>query len=508
MAGSIRKIGIDRIQNYYQNPRHEIGANERDTLKKLFEAVGTQHMINLAEDIYRNGLMGGQQITVVASEEGKKYIVYEGNRRVAALKLLAKPENFDFLDKTTIDRIKRITKEGQKITHIDCYITDEKEAFFIMERRHSGEDKGRGVRPWSPREKEAFINRQNNKKSVSYLIDIYVKKHFNGFDITTIMPFTTLTRLFGNKGVRASIGLDISDEKTFTIDRMRLVIEAAKWVAQEAEQAGVSITRHFNKAQVIETTLIPWIINYKASQFNIQPIDGNIMPHQPPQAKVDNVPSEKGEKAAAGTDELDNAVGVSRENIAPPVQEEHSSDNRPANREQPIAEPVKHQIESSGSAKNLPYFFQGIDYSHLDPNDADTHGVAAVCHELKSFSDKRMVHSFPLCAAFLTRSIIEHSLIYYAKKHNIQGQNKSIYDSVGQCTKLSQIIANYKRNLPNYISDATMRQYFTALFDNYETNVDPLNWVVHRPSEYRLDTQSLIDLPRKGLLALINYLIA
>ena len=178
MAGSIRKIGIDRIQNYYQNPRHEIGANERDTLKKLFEAVGTQHMINLAEDIYRNGLMGGQQITVVASEEGKKYIVYEGNRRVAALKLLDKPERFDFLDKTTIDRIKRITKEGQKITHIDCYITDEKEAFFIMERRHSGEDKGRGVRPWSPREKEAFINRQNNKKSVSYLIDIYVKKHF------------------------------------------------------------------------------------------------------------------------------------------------------------------------------------------------------------------------------------------------------------------------------------------------------------------------------------------
>ena len=65
-----------------------------------------------------------------------------------------------------------------------------------------------------------------------------------------------------------------------------------------------------------------------------------------------------------------------------------------------------------------------------------------------------------------------------------------------------------KRNLPNYISDATMRQYFTALFDNYETNVDPLNWVVHRPSEYRLDAQSLIDLPRKGLLALINYLIA
>lgn len=289
------------------------------------------------------------------------------------------------------------------------------------------------------------------------------------------------------------------------MDRMQLVIDTAKWVAKEAERAGVSITRHFNKAQVIETTLVPWIINYKVSQASNSPrIDGNIMSPQPPHP----VPSERGKEGAAGTDEPDNKVEVKLEDSAPSGQNEHSSDNRPADREQPTAEPVKPQVESSGSAKNLPYFFQGIDYSHLDPNDADTHGVAAVCHELKAFSDKRMVHSFPLCAAFLTRSVVEHALIYYAKKHNIQGQNKPIYESVGQCTKLSQIIGNYKRNLPNYITDAIMRQYFTALFDNYETNVDPLNWVVHRPSEYRLDAQSLIDLPRKGLLALINYLIA
>ena len=50
-----------------------------------------------------------------------------------------------------------------------------------------------------------------------------------------------------------------------------------------------------------------------------------------------------------------------------------------------------------------------------------------------------------------------------------------------------------------------MRQYFTNLFGNYQTNLDPLNWVVHRPSEFQLDSKSLIDLPRKGLLALINY---
>ena len=42
----------------------------------------------------------------------------------------------------------------------------------------------------------------------------------------------------------------------------------------------------------------------------------------------------------------------------------------------------------------------------------------------------------------------------------------------------------------------------------YELLVNDLNWVVHRPEEYQLPVKDLIDLPRKGLLALINFLIA
>ena len=47
-----------------------------------------------------------------------------------------------------------------------------------------------------------------------------------------------------------------------------------------------------------------------------------------------------------------------------------------------------------------------------------------------------------------------------------------------------------------------------ALFDDYEKSVDPLNWVVHRPAEFQFDTLTLVELPKKGLLTLINYLIA
>lgn len=88
MAGAIQALKISELVNYYENPRHAIGSSEEDTLKKLFDAVGIQYMLNLAEDVQRNGLLGNQQVVVVYSETIHKYVVYEGNRRVAAIKLL------------------------------------------------------------------------------------------------------------------------------------------------------------------------------------------------------------------------------------------------------------------------------------------------------------------------------------------------------------------------------------------------------------------------------------
>ena len=59
------------------------GVAKEDTLEKLFNAVGIQYMLNLAEDVQKNGLLGNQQIVVVYSEPIQKYgVVYEGNRRL------------------------------------------------------------------------------------------------------------------------------------------------------------------------------------------------------------------------------------------------------------------------------------------------------------------------------------------------------------------------------------------------------------------------------------------
>ena len=83
-----------------------------------------------------------------------------------------------------------------------------------------------------------------------------------GFDITSILPFTTIQRIFNNREVKKKIGLNVMDEDSFTKEKMLLVINASKWVVEEANSKGIAVTRLFNKARSIENEMIPWIERY------------------------------------------------------------------------------------------------------------------------------------------------------------------------------------------------------------------------------------------------------
>lgn len=396
----------------------------------------------------------------------------------------------------TVEKAKKLSEKGNISDTINCYVTDEQEALLIMERLHSGEDKGRGIKQWNAREKEQFKVRQNRKKNIAYLIDYYSKMYFDGFDITSVLPFTTLQRLFNNKKIKKQIGLDVSNEASFTAEKMQLIIDASKWVVSEAKATGAAVTRLFNEARVIEDKLIPWIQEYtqkKNIDVNREVEEGRLVDtsgQNDKQIEDDNMIDTQSNVASPDDD-----YPVGGENNDPKSKTTGSSNNG------------KKGI-SLGGNRNLPYFFQGLNYSRLSPNDPATHGVTAVCRELQLFSDKRLVATYPIATTFLVRSLIEQSIIYYSKKHNIQGQNKLIWENIKDFSKLSKIIDNYNRNLPNYITDSNMRQYFTSLFADYESDIDPLNWVVHRPAEFRLSTDVLVELPRKGLLSLVNYMLS
>src|SRR4051812_27709386 len=92
-----------------ENPRLDDGGdNNRETLNSLLES-DTEKQITLARDIATTGELSPLDLLGVVSEDGT-YIVVEGNRRVAALKMLKSPELIN--DLRLRRRIERIAKDG------------------------------------------------------------------------------------------------------------------------------------------------------------------------------------------------------------------------------------------------------------------------------------------------------------------------------------------------------------------------------------------------------------
>ncbi|HAP3760969.1 TPA: hypothetical protein IUT60_001065 [Enterococcus faecalis] len=300
----VERIEVDKIENYFENPGHDIGINELDTLKKLFNVAGYQNMINLAQDIYTNGLVNASLITVVKQDKTDKYTVYEGNRRIACIKLILNPEKFSFLAKNQVDRINKMKKDAPSkidLSQVECLVTDEEDAFFIMQRLHSGEDKGKGPKAWNPREQETFLIRTSPKVSISIANIISDKyEEFFGEDIQAKMAYTNIQRLFNNLEVREAIGIEKDKIESFTIERMKLIRDVIDEVNYMAKTEKFSISRKFNKRKVIEQILLPIIENLKTKCLEEKGkyIDSSVQENQPivfpypesPKKESDSVP--------------------------------------------------------------------------------------------------------------------------------------------------------------------------------------------------------------------------
>lgn len=255
-------INVSNILNYSENPRHDIGTNQIDTIRKLINKVGSQYMYNLASDIYRNGLLGANLPVLVHDSEKKKYIVYEGNRRVACIKFLNEPDILTTIDKALKQRIEKLKNEekSQYSSEIYCLITEKDEAFTIMERTHSGEDKGRGTKAWTSKEKAVFKSRLKDKITIELVIADHFEKYFKE-DITKKISYTTIQRFFNNREVKKAININsefsnISEEKTILI---KYLINKA---IEESEKKNVTLTRLFNRAREIEDFFVPLINQY------------------------------------------------------------------------------------------------------------------------------------------------------------------------------------------------------------------------------------------------------
>ncbi|MGX9669904.1 hypothetical protein [Mycobacterium sp. HM-7] len=129
-----------------ENPRLEDGGDTtRESVNALLELYGDK-MINIARDISESGMLSPFDLPGVVWEDDA-FVVVEGNRRVAALKMLKEPTLID--DARIRRRIEGIAAGGTGPDEVACSHFETREsARRWIELRHTGENEGRGVSPW------------------------------------------------------------------------------------------------------------------------------------------------------------------------------------------------------------------------------------------------------------------------------------------------------------------------------------------------------------------------
>lgn len=247
------KLKIEHLVLDTDNPRITHAEGQQQALQKVVKDQRTK-LIRLAESIVEHGLSPIEKLMVLeVSEKPKRYIALEGNRRVAALRLLANPAAMTGLEmpdgmQRAFERLSSVFDQS-KVQPIDGYeVASREEGRYWIELRHNGEDEGRGVVDWKP----IVAARFREKEPAIQALDL-VMEH-GGFTedeaeaVRTKFSLTTLRRLMESKDVRALLGLTVKDKQLHSELPGSELIKPLKKIVTDIANKKVE-SRSFNKTE-------------------------------------------------------------------------------------------------------------------------------------------------------------------------------------------------------------------------------------------------------------------
>ena len=140
-------LDVDLLQFDKDNPRLPTSVRGDDEVSILKYLATKTSIENLMSSIGENGFFSGEAIVVTLQESGK-YTVIEGNRRLAALRLLQDPT---LVKIASIDRA--ANKANNKPTRVPVYVVQSREdTLQYLGFRHIS-----GVQRWDPLAKARYL---------------------------------------------------------------------------------------------------------------------------------------------------------------------------------------------------------------------------------------------------------------------------------------------------------------------------------------------------------------
>ncbi len=206
MDREIKRISLPAIKLDQKNVR--FGSDEAESQHEAFSLLmgsekEAKKILSLATHISENGLNPAELQIVIKDSDGS-YIAVEGNRRLAALKLLKTPELCPVPKLTSKFKTASQNISSGDFDEIECAVLDSREtADLWIELLHTGENGGVGRVAWDGEVRGDFRLRRGGKPTIGRQIRTIINNsELFAEDVkgaVNNIPVTTLTRLFSSK---------------------------------------------------------------------------------------------------------------------------------------------------------------------------------------------------------------------------------------------------------------------------------------------------------------------
>jgi len=210
------KLRIDDLLLDHDNPRISHADGQQDALQKVVRDQKTK-LVKLAESIIEHGLNPMDRLLVLRlNQKPERFISLEGNRRIAAFKLLTNPAVMGGLEmprqmKKVFEGLAKQFKKN-RVEPISCFeLASRDDAEYWLNLRHNIGQDGAGVDNW-----KAFAKRRfEGKTPVIQALELVTER--SGLTpsqqaaITDKFPVSTLERLLENRAVGKELGLSIEN---------------------------------------------------------------------------------------------------------------------------------------------------------------------------------------------------------------------------------------------------------------------------------------------------------
>lgn len=227
----LQNIALNDLEINRANDRHGELENETAAIAWLFN-TREPHMRNLAKDIIEQNTVYEPPLV---SEDGKKFIVFDGNRRVTCLKLLQNPKRAPTSNLQTFFTDLKAQWSGKSLEKIQCQVENDREIVDnILFRRHTGSQGGVGQSNWDDRMKKNFVDRTGEGGTINVADEVEMQLEQAGLlPNGKKIPRSNMNRLLSAEPFRNRLGFTTRNRKFEFTHQQDVALAAISRVADD-----------------------------------------------------------------------------------------------------------------------------------------------------------------------------------------------------------------------------------------------------------------------------------